>query len=468
MPWITPTQNTLLKLRPTDSKQLGGNEFRQRNAGDRLGVVAVRKADNNHWQVRLAGDLTIGGKPTRELFIWPGHWDGAAAALAESLDAARSKAISMSVKAPLSVANGVVLNIAYKSQIDNANNPTGSCNVTSSAMCLEYWGIKAKGSGQLEDELYEWLQSEGLSRHDPNHLKLAIEAYGARDDFSTRATIAEIKQAIDNGAPVIVHGYFTTFGHIIVLIGYNDKGFICHDPYGEWTSGGYDRNDDGNPKKGEAIVYSYGLIERTCFPDGGCWAHFVTRPGVQKSSTPPPSVNPSASTNSTTAGTPRHFKPQEFRPNSIAAKIIGFFEGLKLDAYLDMIGVPTIGIGTTRWHDGGPIPMDARITEEQAIAFFKRDAAEFMADIQTAVNVPLTARQIAAILSWAYNNGTGDFFDSTLLKVINANGSDEEIRTQLRRWVNADGKPSDGLRRRRNAEAMLWEGRDDWDKAGYD
>lgn len=464
MPWINPTQNTLLKLRPTDSKQLGANEFRQRAAGDRLGVVAVRKANNNHWQVRLAGDLTIGGTKTREVFIWPGHWDGAAAALAASLDAARTKAISMSVKAPLTVANGVVLNIAYKSQIDNANNPTGSCNVTSSAMCLEYWGLKAKGSGQLEDELYEWLESEGLSRHDPNHLKLAIEAYGCRDDFSARATIAEIKQAIDNAIPVIVHGYFTTFGHIIVLIGYNDKGFICHDPYGEWTSGGYDRNDGGNPKKGEAIVYSYGLIERTCFPDGGCWAHFVTRAGAQKSSTPPPKSDAAPAI----AGSPRHFKPQEFRPNSIAAKFIAHFEGLELHQYYCSAGVSTIGLGTTRWHNGEPIPVGATITREQAIELFKRDATEFMAEIQRLVDVPLTARQIAAVLSFCYNCGWQGFEESSLLRSINDGSDFDTIRANFRKWAKADGMILEGLLRRRNAEAMLWENRDDWDKAGYD
>jgi GH24 family phage-related lysozyme (muramidase) len=463
MPWITPTQNTLLKLRPTDSKQLGGNEFRQRNAGDRLGVVAVRKADNNHWQVRLAGDLTIGGTKTRELFIWPGHWDGAAAALAASLDAARTKAISMSAKAPLTVANGVVLNIAYKSQIDNANNPTGSCNVTSSAMCLEYWGVKAKGAGQLEDELYEWLQREGLSRHDPNHLKLAIEAYGCRDDFSTRATIAEIKQAIDNAIPVIVHGYFTTFGHIIVLIGYNDKGFICHDPYGEWTSGGYDRNDEVNPKKGEAIVYSYGLIERTCCPDGGCWAHFVTRLGVQKSSTPPPTAKEGNSPLSTTAVVSRKYSPQDFRLNSIATAMIKSYEGLDLDAYLCSEGIPTIGIGTTVYPDGREVKMGDRCTELEALGYFHRDIDRFMKALRDLVDVSLTGRQIAALTSFIYNCGIGSttdpdhpgFAGSTLRKLINQSASPDKIQEQFRRWTNSG---TEGLIKRRESECELWQG----------
>jgi GH24 family phage-related lysozyme (muramidase)/uncharacterized protein YvpB len=415
--------------------------------------------------VRLAGDLTIGGKPTRELFIWPGHWDGAAAALAASLEAARTQAIVMSAKASKPILNGCILDIGYKSQTDNRNNPTGSCNVTSSAMCLTYWGIKGSGQGQFEDELYEWMENEGLSRHEPNHLKIMIEHFGCRDHFTTRASIAEIKKALDSGVPVIVHGYFTTFGHIIVIIGYNDKGFICHDPYGEWTSVRYDLNDSSNPNKGKAILYSYGLIERTCLPDGGCWAHFVTRPGFT-----PPKSNQTAPTSkaTTSAGSPRRFKPQEFRSNSIFVKFVTHFEGLELEQYYCSAGVSTIGIGTTRWFDGGPIPQGAKITREQAIELFNRDTKEFVAAVRQGVDVPLTARQIAALISFAYNNGVGAFLDSTLLKVINRNGTNAEVREQFRRWVKAGDNVIDGLIRRRNAEAMLWEGRDDWETAGYD
>ncbi len=284
MPWIIPIQNTLLKLRPIDSnsKQLGTNEIRPRKAGDRLGVVAVRKAENNHWQVRLAGDLTIGNTKTRECYIWPGHWDGAAKALLATIDAGRQLAIKLNPGVVARSPDGTVkIPVAYKSQMDNSNNPTGSCNVTSAAMCLEYYGIKSPDDRQLEDVLYEWLQANGLSRHDPNHLKQAIEHFGCRDDFTTRASISEIKTAIDNGKPVIVHGYFTyPAGHIVVFIGYDSKGFIVHDPYGFWTASGYDRNDAANQRKGESVHYNYGMIDRVCLPDGGCWAHFVTRPNA--------------------------------------------------------------------------------------------------------------------------------------------------------------------------------------------
>lgn len=465
MPYITPNQPTKLKLRPIGSDQLPPGGWRDRKAGEELGIVSARKVpgDTKHWEVRFADGLTIGGEPRKTCFIFADHWQGVGAVYQDAKAAAQTQKFNSLPSA----SSQVLLPVPYLSQRDNSENPNGSCNVTCFAMMMGYFGIANRtNAAQLEDELYRYMESNGLSRHNPNDLRNMARAYGLIDDFNPTATIEQVKKHLSSRRPVVIHGYFTSFGHIVTIIGYNEKGFIVHDPYGEWTSGGYDRNDpNGNNTKGKQLTYSYGLIERTCLTDNQFWVHFVDREGWVPPATDAPA--PSIITTPSSTGF-RYFKPQEFRPNSIAAKIIGFFEGLRLEAYLDMIGVPTIGVGTTRWHDGGPIPMDAVITEAQAIAFFRRDAAEFMADIQTAVNVPLTARQIAALLSWAYNNGTGDFFGSELLKVINANGPASEVRTQLRRWIKADGKPSDGLRRRRNAEAMLWENRNDWADAGYE
>lgn len=164
----------------------------------------------------------------------------------------------------------------------------------------------------------------------------------------------------------------------------------------------------------------------------------------------------------------RRFRPQEFRPNSIAAQFIGHFEGLELRQYYCSAGVSTIGIGTTRWTDGGPVPVGATITKEQAIAFFKRDAAEFVHQIQRLVDVQLTARQIAAVLSFCYNCGWQGFESSSLRKSINDGSDFEVVRANFRKWCKADGQTLPGLLRRRNAEAMLWQGRNDWDTAGFD
>lgn len=151
----------------------------------------------------------------------------------------------------------------------------GACNVTSVAMCLEYLKIKRnpnyKRFAQFEDELYQFCIDNSLDRHKPDHLAQLIRKYGAQDRFTTAGTMESVRDWIDLGLPCIIHGFFTNSGHIIVATGYDNTGLIVHDPYGEWFDWGYD-----TAASGEALHYSYGLIERTCSPDGDFWVHYVS------------------------------------------------------------------------------------------------------------------------------------------------------------------------------------------------
>ncbi|MBE9164190.1 C39 family peptidase [Tychonema sp. LEGE 06208] len=164
------------------------------------------------------------------------------------------------------------IDVPFKSQLDNVLNPTGSCNVTSIAMCLAFFGVKPKGSGQLEDELYKYMESQNLSRHSPQDLAQVVRDYGLKDDFTAAGSIDRCCRHIQAGNPCVIHGYFTSFGHIIVLIGFDEKGFFVHDPYGEWFPSGY-RTDFS----GESLHYSYKLIERLCIPDGQFWVHYISK-----------------------------------------------------------------------------------------------------------------------------------------------------------------------------------------------
>jgi uncharacterized protein YvpB len=148
----------------------------------------------------------------------------------------------------------VNLKVPFFSQRDNANNPGGSCNVTSCAMVAHYFGIRGNGNGQLEDQMYKWMIDNGLSRHSPHDLKLLLESYKLKDDLSFTGTLKDIYASLDKGRPVIVHTYATGFGHIFVINGYNDKGFTVLDPYGEWSINGYIN------KSGANLLYSTSLI----------------------------------------------------------------------------------------------------------------------------------------------------------------------------------------------------------------
>lgn len=172
----------------------------------------------------------------------------------------------------------VLKNFPYFSQRDNKHNPGGSCNVTSIAMCLYFLGIRGNGNGQLEDQLYVEMERTGLSRHSPYDLAKVANKHGAKltppivDNFVISSNLTDIKRHLDRGFPVVVHGYFTRFGHIVCVAGYNDetKQVFLHDPWGEWSASGYDKSASGK------YWLSYAAFERIT-DRGGIWTHYFSR-----------------------------------------------------------------------------------------------------------------------------------------------------------------------------------------------
>ena len=63
---------------------------------------------------------------------------------------------------------------------------------------------------------------------------------------------------------------------------------------------------------------------------------------------------------------------------------IKFFEGLKLEAYEDSAGIPTIGYGTIRI-DGKPVKLGMKITAEQAEQYLLADVEKFVAKLFEAI-----------------------------------------------------------------------------------
>ena len=125
----------------------------------------------------------------------------------------------------------VNLPVPYFSQLDNNFQPTKTCNLTCVAMCLSYFEIHPENRNQqLEDELFNFVENKGWDKYVHDHLRRLFIEYGVFDAFKMEATWDEVKLHLANKKPVIISGKFTPPGHIIVLRGYDEKGFWVNDP----------------------------------------------------------------------------------------------------------------------------------------------------------------------------------------------------------------------------------------------
>lgn len=153
--------------------------------------------------------------------------------------------------------------------------------------------------------------------------------------------------------------------------------------------------------------------------------------------------------------TDKVYLPQKtISPKGIA--LIREFEGLRLKAYKDSAGIPTIGYGTIRYPDGTRVKMGDTCTKEQAAAYQLHDLKWVIDAVDTMTTDELTQNQFDALCSFVYNVGATAYRDSTLRKKVNANPADRSIRQEFARWNKAGGKVIQGLVNRRQKEAALY------------
>ena len=131
-------------------------------------------------------------------------------------------------------------------------------------------------------------------------------------------------------------------------------------------------------------------------------------------------------------------------------KILKFFEGCKLTAYQDSVGVWTIGYGHTKGVYAG-----MSITQEEAEQMLLIELEEYEGYIEKYVVVPLTQNQFDALVVWVYNLGPTNLRRSTLLKELNS-GNYTAAGKEITKWNKAGGKVLAGLVKRREAEAKLF------------
>lgn len=169
-----------------------------------------------------------------------------------------------------------------------------------------------------------------------------------------------------------------------------------------------------------------------------------------------------------------------------AVELIKSFEGIvdgdprtvNLDAYLDPLGIWTIGWGHAlrfrgRFLRGGADRGLARalypggITRAQAEALLRGDLVEFAANVQALAKVPLSAAQFGALVSFAFNVGAAALARSTLLRLLNARdtaGAADQFLVWNKGRRNGVLVELPGLTRRRRAERAMFLG-GDWRRA---
>lgn len=148
--------------------------------------------------------------------------------------------------------------------------------------------------------------------------------------------------------------------------------------------------------------------------------------------------------------------------------LIHGFESYRATTYRDpgsKDGRPfTGGWGTTRDANGKPFALGFSAPRDYWDRLFARD----LRDVEIGVNLligiaPTTQTQFDALVSFAYNVGLDmdddtkaeGLGDSSLLRHHLA-GNYDAAKREFGKWINADGKPIDGLKRRRAAEAALY------------
>jgi lysozyme len=111
-------------------------------------------------------------------------------------------------------------------------------------------------------------------------------------------------------------------------------------------------------------------------------------------------------------------------------KLLHGREGKRNTAYLDSVGVWTIGYG----HTGPDVHPGLVWTDEQVEAAFAKDLERFERAVSESIRaMPIPQHAFDALVSFAYNVGVGAFKSSTLVRLLNA-GDMAGAARQFDRW----------------------------------
>lgn len=141
----------------------------------------------------------------------------------------------------------------------------------------------------------------------------------------------------------------------------------------------------------------------------------------------------------------------EMKTSERGYSLIKQFEGCRLAAYKDSVGIPTIGYGHTHG-----VTMDLACSQEEADSWLKVDAVWAEACVNSHAVKLLTQNQFDALVSFVFNLGCEAFTGSSLLRAINR-GDFMTAANEFLRWIHAGQQILPGLVRRRTAEKDLFQ-----------
>lgn len=160
------------------------------------------------------------------------------------------------------------LAVPYFFQYNNGYEPGRTCNLTSLAMVMNFFG-----KSTTPDTLY---RSAGGPIFSGSTLANFARGYGFTATYSERGSKAIIKQHLDQGKPVILQGWFTPSGHFVVVVGYNSTGWIVNDPAGVWNQRAYGSYNSGSSTAGRKVVYGYAAVEAAATDPGNPSSYWIT------------------------------------------------------------------------------------------------------------------------------------------------------------------------------------------------
>lgn len=136
---------------------------------------------------------------------------------------------------------------------------------------------------------------------------------------------------------------------------------------------------------------------------------------------------------------------------SLAIGLIGGFEGLRTNAYRDVVGVPTVCFGETRG-----VKMGDAYTVDQCKAMLGDALVEFETGMRRCMVAPdsVPDKPYVAFLSFTYNVGIRAYCKSSLARRVNT-GDIRGACDELPKWNRAGGRVIKGLTTRRAEERKL-------------